>query len=164
MKAVMLDVDGVLNHGSGPLDAENVASLNEITDATGAKIVVHSSRRYFQTLEQLRDMLNQAGVTAEIVAVAPFPEYTQTPTGIFVPDENYRVFLDKTDLPYRFASERPAAVLLWLRENPVESFVVLDDAGDFFGTELEPNFVHTESTVGLTAQNVRKAIAILQTS
>src|SRR5688572_25715427 len=77
---IFLDIDGVLNsveyhrerhiRGRKPLDAVAIRRLNQLTDLTGARIVISSSWRQWGFLA-VRDMLRAAGVTGWIVSRTP---------------------------------------------------------------------------------------------
>jgi hypothetical protein len=73
-----LQTDRWLDPGEDPyviklFDAENIARLNEITDQTGAAIVVSSSWRMFYAswFRKLQDTLAAAGVTGKVLAPTP---------------------------------------------------------------------------------------------
>lgn len=88
-KLIFLDIDGVLNNFAmsysdeyyklinnistirGRLSSTNIKNLNYITDKTGAKIVISSSWRVLSDLDEMRDILANAGVTGEIIGVTP---------------------------------------------------------------------------------------------
>lgn len=81
MKIIFLDIDGVLNCQSWYKQAQQfkgeankfhfapylVENLNRITDETGAKIVLSSTWRKGKTLEQLRDLFEEVGITGELI-------------------------------------------------------------------------------------------------
>ena len=83
---VFLDVDGVLNsiaflkanpdlHPDDHIDPLNVKRLNDLTDATGAKIVVSSTWRlpflWINDLAGLKALLARHGVTGDIIGMTP---------------------------------------------------------------------------------------------
>lgn len=78
---IFLDIDGVLVHvGHNPsnrvlredMDPACVAVLNRLVRETGAKIVISSTWRLLEPLEDLRKKLvDEAGVVAEIIDVTP---------------------------------------------------------------------------------------------
>ena len=89
-KLIFLDIDEVLsNHALGATDPAirkvfndidtpggrlssiNIANLNSITDQTEAKIVISSSWRILYDLDELQNMLYDAGVTGEIIGLTP---------------------------------------------------------------------------------------------
>ena len=78
MKIIFLDVDGVLNNaddsdyhvhkgGCDFYSPKCVSLLNQITGATGAKIVVSSTWRLSKTVEQLQIKFKEMGITGEVI-------------------------------------------------------------------------------------------------
>jgi hypothetical protein len=148
MLAVFLDIDGVLNQGAGPGTPELVARLNEITDRTGAVIVVHSSWRWQYDAHQLHTFLTSWGVTGNVFDACKKPEDLR---------------IDKK-MPMSSRRDRPLAIQNWLDDHPglVRQFVILDDSpnlGQFIGT---PSFIRTEQRVGLTDEHVDRAVLHLK--
>lgn len=89
-KLIFLDLDGVLNNSAMQISREvweqvndiqthrydrlssvNIKSLNDLTDKTGAKIVISSTWRMLYDLDELQDTLYSAGVRGEIIGVTP---------------------------------------------------------------------------------------------
>lgn len=165
---LFLDFDGVINQGFGRWHRDLVLRLNEITDETGAKIVIHSSWRYGRTLPTLRHVLSSPDlhlkpppvVTGEILDVCDTPVWRRTPGGIWVDDDEWASF--KGDIATDH--ERAIAIQRWLdvHGDTVERYIILDDSlklGHFVGT---PEFINTETRVGLTKKHVRQAVQHLQ--
>ncbi len=77
MKVIFLDIDGVMNNihkwpktaGRQWIDPVAVKLLNQITEATGAVLVISSTWRRFWDVEKI---LTKAGVKAKIVGRTPF--------------------------------------------------------------------------------------------
>jgi hypothetical protein len=151
MKIIFLDIDGVLTGKETTdlhfrripyngktfyqLDTENIARLNRITRATGAKIVVSSTWRKGRSMLELRYILSvHHGVEAEII--------------------------DATPVLWKY---RGHEIQAWLDENAVrervERFVILDDDSDM--EHLMPFLVKTSTHIGLTDKDVERAIALL---
>lgn len=148
MKIIFLDVDGVLNsqnyfiskyhelgrpvRGKEEIDKVAVKYLKEIVDKTGAKIVLTSSWKIIKRqVQDLKDVLK---------------EYN----------------LSIMDITSNYADKRGKEIREWLNNNKdVESFVILDD--DFFKdyNGLENNLVNTSFITGLTKEDVKRAINIL---
>lgn len=118
MRVIFLDFDGVIVTRRGPRstaeedqgrllpDPALVARLNDITNATGAKVVVSSTWRLGRTVEDLRALLVAADFAGQVIDV--------TPWGV----DGRHV-------------ERGYEIHDWLSRHPeVESFVVLDDDSD----------------------------------
>lgn len=141
MKVVFLDIDGVLIHyksiprfGARKPDPECVKRLNQITDATGAKIIVSSTWRRDDKIDRT---LKDWGITGEV--------YGRTPSGY---DPN-RISL---------GSSRGAEINAWLRETEfqIDRFVILDDDTDM--DPLRGALIQTSMIGGLKADHVERAI------
>lgn len=152
MKVIFLDIDGVMNntpfivktqHGEGfdaymkKFEPGCIKNLNKILGAVpDVKIVVSSSwRMYYKTNSSLRRLLMENDIDAGRLIGA-------TPKRGIHPDV------------------RGNEIRHWLRENPVESFVILDDDSDML--ELLPRLVQTDHKKGLTEEDADKAIQMLR--
>jgi hypothetical protein len=141
MKYIFLDIEGVLtNRGeqawSDSADPACVARLNQLTEGTGAALVVSSTWRS-QGLEELSALLRDWGVTGQVAGITDdlsFLDLT-TPIGITRGDE----------------------IGQWLDRHPggVEDFVILDDDDDMGG--LRPFLVLVENNAGLTDEQTERA-------
>lgn len=134
MRAIFLDIDGVLNCKKTPnprkfpyiVDDALVARFCHVLDATGAKVVLSSTWRY-----------DPIGLLAARHFGIPFVDITP-------------------DLP---GESRFREVLLWLEQNPaVERFAIIDDEDDDLD-EL-PLFQPSSST-GLTDKIARGVTSYL---
>lgn len=138
MKVIFLDVDGVLITGQIDWKTPNpecIANLNLLIERTGAQIVVSSCWRSGRTLLELRDLFHQWGVRGPVIG--------------------------RTD---EFMEWRGLEIAQWLKERARErgdvgSFVIIDDDADM--GDLLPKLVQTKFHTGLTAEDVQKAIDIL---
>lgn len=145
MKLIFLDFDGVLNTiktavlgDTRPfLERKLVAKLNSLVMRTGADIVVTSSwRRDFSTLK-LSSFLETAGLISGCV-------------------------IGKTqDLGYGTEGRSQEIETAIAALGDVSSFVILDDHYGACNCSLEKSFVHVDSNVGLTDENVSTAATIL---
>ena len=147
MKIIFLDIDGVLNSRrffannkailppSAQIDPQSVKQLNQITDATGAIIVVSSTWRYayMHNLSGLRDFLSGHGVTGKVLDITPINNDSRA--------QQIESWLDST-------------------QRDIKSFVVLDDE-DLGGKQLDKFLVLTTKQEGLMPTDVQKAIKIL---
>jgi hypothetical protein len=159
---VALDIDGVLNshHFDGVarscrIDRTRVRHLNYILAATDARVVLSSAWRYLvnrdeMTLQGLDWLLRSHGVRAGALAGITHPD---TPTEW---DEGRGV-------PVKFVQdERSAQVRRWRAANGhVGPYVVIDDLDLGFTASGMP-FIRTESKVGLTSEDARRAVNILR--
>lgn len=154
MKIVFLDIDGVLNNAddSDPHTYKDgcyfyspacVTRLNNITDKTGAKIVVSSTWRLGKTVEQLQAQLLEMGVTGDVI--------------------------DKTCSLAHLDGYRGNEIIKWVKDNEdllgyhhynFKEYVILDDDSDMLLWQKD-NFVHTDGYRGLTDSDVYDAISIL---
>lgn len=149
MKIIFLDIDGVLNSQimyedkediiytrGGRVSRKSIALLNDITDDTGAKIVVSSTWRVDEDVESY---LKEAGVTGDIIGKTPI-------------------------LKDRF-SLRGNEIHAWIVQNEellgevyynFWRFIILDDDSDMLWWHRE-NFFHTDAYAGLTPNLAYKA-------
>lgn len=139
MKALFLDIDGVLNSEEWArsdrtrnlVDLDEVAlkRLQNIIATTGAKIVLSSTWRLVPELVQL---LRKRG-------------------------------LDIFDLTPRHGAfgTRNLEIAAWLEAHDVESFAIVDDDEDAGYGSLAPHFVQTDFKVGLTTENANQLISLL---
>ena len=81
-KYIFLDIDGVLNSqdfvnelgklwNGSQFDKKAIDRLNQITENTGAKIVISSTWRILYSFEELTNLLKKEGVKAEVIDVTP---------------------------------------------------------------------------------------------
>ena len=121
------------------LHRELVRRVNEVILATGAKVVVSSNWRRRHGLEVLQAVLDVHGFCGEIIDVTP---------------------MKLNVMP------RHVEISWWLRDwaeersdEPIESWVAIDD--DTAIEALRPRAVVTDSRVGMTDDDVKRAIEIL---
>ena len=134
MKVIFLDIDGVLNYrGVSDICPKAVSLLNDLLEKTGANIVISSSWRIYMSMIRIREELVGAGFrfTERIIGSTPC-----------VPER-----------------ERGYEIKLWLKQVPVDKFVILDDRDDV--ENLFPFLVKTDTFIGLQQVHVDKALGIL---
>lgn len=161
MKAIFLDVDGVLTHElcingvEKDLDEEKVLLLKKIIEETNAKIVLISSWRKFVDKPQknnpyyiLEKMLNRNNI--EI--------YDRTSVMKSIKKVN-----DCKVSTVEYKSKRGNEILKWVEENKPESYVIIDDSEkNYYELGLEDHFIKTSyCDEGLKEEHVIKAIEIL---
>lgn len=165
MKYLFLDIDGVLNHKEWYrerikdykdtftcweqecFDPDCVARVNTILNETGARLVVSSSWRLDKKL-------------ASIFSLVGLPtDFDITPTKNIYTGDRY--------------DTRGEEIEEFLKENPCDQYVILDDDKDFSEEQLNEHFVHCcadylqtiyegrEGETGLTELKMREAINIL---
>jgi hypothetical protein len=178
MKIIFLDIDGVLNGHAflaaqskkvtsepklyridddetwlGMLDPENVAKLNEIVEATDAKVVISSSWRCPHAWEKIAGWLCKKGFKGEVIGA--------TDDACTWPEEEAKV-ADRCDEIQRWLethglSHRGALPHV----DGIESYVVLDDC-TIGGGYSSSRLVRTHPARGLVAGDVKMAIGVLR--
>lgn len=147
MKVIFLDIDGVLNSYTADYSNDNwpwgqyepaaVGFLNELTDLTGAKIVISSTWRLHYTLDELREGFRNWGVTGEIIDMTS--RYAAGPWETV-----------------SSAQARTFEIFDWLADNPeAETYVSLDDIDM---REFGLNQVKTSPYTALIKEDVEQAI------
>jgi len=130
-------MDGVVNNPresrGRTLSTKAVELLNKLTEISGANIVISSSWRFTAPLIVIIDKLKEYGFR--------YPE---------------RVIGCTALLENRCRGDE---IKLWLKQVPVESFVILDDVDDM--GNLFPNLVKTDHVLLMQEHDVDKAIQIL---
>ena len=154
-KIVFLDFDGVITtvKSHWRFDAEKMALLGEILEATDAKIVITSSwRRY--TLEDTIDFITKREEERGALPFA-FPDKV-----IGVTHRMYAFCFPNSDKHYCVV--RGEEIRRWQTENDADEcpYVILDDDTDMLLWQKD-HFVKTDSEKGLSKANVKKAIKIL---
>jgi hypothetical protein len=153
MKIVFLDFDGVLNHERmfdnddydtwKRFSAPAVERLNTIVRRTGARVVVISTWRTWNSVEKLRTLLAEEGFVGEVLDHTPI----LYPTTASVLDPNP-------------GETRCTEIMQWIDawpERPAR-FVVLDDLAL---EQLAAHQVKTEWTTGLLDEHVEAAVDLL---
>lgn len=154
MKVIFLDIDGVLNNASTAdrvfgcvgLDGVLIKRLKNIVDATEAEIYLVSTWKdcWYKDVDKkcLQDIFADH-------LDAKFYEY-----GLKIADK-----LENEDIN---PDARGKLIKEFLKTKEVQSFVILDDVEfDYFYEHLENNFIQTDSKFGLSEEDVKKAIEIL---
>lgn len=152
MHIIFLDIDGVLNKALvassseradvlkilpyGWMNKSLVKNLNEITDSTGAKIVISSAWRHDNLLEN-KQMLKAFGVTGEVIGQTPrLGQYT-------VRGNEIKAWLDDNKDK------------LGCTASNFKQYVIIDDSSDMLLEHLE-HFIHTDAYAGLSNHATHK--------
>lgn len=151
---LFLDFDGVLNSNgwvtrrraaglpftgtSRAIDADAVACLERIVQATGARVVISSTWRELFPFAELVAILRGHGFTGEVVGKTPRLDTLVAGT------------------------VRGHEIAAWLDCQPEwpAGFVILDDGDDM--AHLLPWLVQTDPTIGLVPRDVDRAVEVLQ--
>ena len=155
------DVDGVLNYTQwyysdrnpgnlygqeGDIDPECVARILKVCEVTGAKIVLSSDWRIDKNAIS---RLERAGFPKGLIC-------DQTPELIWTYLNYYDADIDSYDY------SRGKEIDLWLdAHQDTYDYVIIDDREDFTDEQKRLHFVHVNSYVGFTDENMNKAIKIL---
>ena len=146
MKVIFLDFDGVLNNNSYFLDSkekapfflqdEKMILLKQIVDTTNAKIVLSTSWR----------------------------EIWNSDLDISLKLKDYFNSFDLSvyDVTKNINYNRPLEISTWLKENNVNSYVILDDIADPWYEHVNNVVVTNKEFNGLSQDDVNKAIDILK--
>ena len=180
MKIVFLDIDGVLNsndwyvrrqaeiameeiHKQYPfyeIDPKAVEQLNRITDTTGAVLVLSSTWRLGQTLENRQELFKTVGITGQLVGMtihmnaAGHIGYT-IPRGCEIDH-----YLDGMNFQRINWSKKTQEE--YLEKTEVKNYIILDDDSDMLYNQRE-HFVKVPAMHGLTSKLADKCISILET-
>lgn len=174
MKLIFLDIDGVLNHqlfynqknidsryfeakdgvpeGAWNIDPEKVGLLNNLIDATGAKVVISSSWRNGRSVSDLIELFDYFGFKGEIIGKTPYLWFGHDQ------GEEWR----KTSVP------RGCEIKAWIENNKgiigenvsKLQYVIFDDDSDMLWQQRE-HFIWVDAYAGLTPNLMHKAQRLL---
>ena len=161
IKVIFLDIDGVLsprwwnsdkqsdNYGC-LFDAKAVANLAKIVEETDAEIVISSSWKDMGLVE-LQNMWRDRDLPGKIVDITPD----------YMSDE-LLLKEDSADMDYLY--ERGSEIQGWLllHGDEVSRYVIIDDMDDIL-PEQQSHFVQTDPEVGITNDDVKKVVHLLNT-
>lgn len=161
MKVIFLDIDGVLNCSTSKsfchddtcgiitgIDSDKVKRLARIVEQTGAKIVLSSDWK----------------VGWEKYYITNKPSHAKYLDNHLLKKGGLIIF-DKTPNTNKGSWFRGEEILTYLRlHQGIDNYVILDDTffEDFSIKEISEHLVLTEYKVGLTDDDVEKAIRILR--
>lgn len=140
MKYIFLDIDGVLNAPGdenlieGVIEPNKYSLLKDIINKTNSKVVIISSRRLYA---EDRNVLLKA-----------------------LDDIYYSVSFISYKLLSRYRKDE---IDIFLKNNPCESYVILDDIDCDYSldNEINKHYIYIDGITGLTAANAKYAIEIL---
>lgn len=178
-KIIFLDIDGVLNtsrHRYMKFDEEAMKNLEDILDATGAKIVVSSSWR--SSREIMIPLFSGHGCTQKIInAIIGITvrgyDYVKPKSDLpIVRGNEIKEWIDRhlkfpwhadpsCDIKYRTFREDGSFRMMDHNENGKDySYLILDYDTDML-YEQRNNFINTNALDGITKEHVEQAIKIL---
>ena len=160
-KIIFLDIDGVLNpkwwdsdkqsDNYGRLfDAKAVANLAKIIEVTEADIVISSSWKNIGLVE-LQNMWRDRGLPGKLVDITPD----------YMSDE---ILLKEDSANVDYLYERGSEIQGWLllHGDDVGRYVIIDDMDDILPEQLS-HFVQTDPEFGITIDDVKKVVHLLNT-
>jgi len=152
MKIIFLDIDGVLNSEEdltnnvgllwdvNDLNIKYIILLNEIIKATNAKVVISSTWRIIHPFDKIEKMMLKKGFVGEVISQTVL--LSRTPDGVI--------------------QDRGDEINLWLKDNDIESFLILDDTPyEGIIKHFSNQFLYIKDSVGLHTEHVNEAISIL---
>lgn len=160
-KVIFLDIDGVLsprwwnsdkqsdNYGC-LFDAKAVANFAKIIEKTGAEIVISSSWKNIGLVE-LQNMWRDRGLPGKLVDITPD----------YMSDE---ILLKEDSANVDYLYERGSEIQGWLllHGDDVGRYVIIDDMDDIL-PEQQFHFVQTDPELGITNDDVKKVVHLLNT-
>ena len=162
-KVIFLDIDGVLNPKwwerkkeadsfGCAFDSKTVANLAKIIEKTGAEIVVSSSWK-LMGLQTLQDMWKERKLPGNIIDITPNYMSDELLLNAGMSDSD----IDSLDI-------RGIEIKGWLvlHGADVSNYVIIDDMDDIL-SEQQTHFVQTDPEVGITNDDVKKVIHLLNT-
>ena len=167
MRIIFLDFDGVLNSeawqrhclacglsredGFGPVfDPEAVANLSSIIAAFPDVGIVITSTWKWEGEEKMKQLWEERELPGTLLGITPD----------YVPDLNEKTF-DEV-LQGRLPVGRGADIRAWQEQNKATDcpYVIFDDIPDF-APEQQSHFIKTDPHVGISSEDARMAIDIL---
>lgn len=134
MKVIFLDIDGVLNVYCQSRDKWGclfhqhlVENLRWIIEKTGAKIVISSTWRY-DGLEVMKQMWLDRGLPGDVIDITPSTQDV----------------VENSDIEFYDLVDRGHEIKLWLDNNSVDNWCIIDDDNDFLPNQMD-NFVRTSN-------------------
>jgi hypothetical protein len=162
MKVIFLDIDGVINSNfwfeshqkeisDGTLiDKEKIELVARIVNKTGAVLVMHSGWRFWfdNTMQPIR---KEAQNLIDLLLDCGLSIYSMTPD----------LTTEEIRKAKMFSKVKASEIFLWLKQNPnIDKWIVLDDI-DLHNDELAIRQVQTNAEIGITENDVDKAIELL---
>ena len=154
MKVIFLDFDGVITTYKSKyrLDEEKMKLIEHICNKTDAYIVISSSWRMWTLEDTIKDITD----TSKWSVPVPF-----TPIERVVGVTSRMYSFKGDDKKTHFRVPRGVEIERYLDEHEdIDKYVIFDDDSDML-LEQAPYFVKTNTEIGITEEDVKKAIEIL---
>lgn len=161
-RVIFLDIDGVLNSGfwndthqkefsDGTLiDRDKIRRLADLVRDTDAEIILHSGWRFWFD-DAMRPLRIEAQRLVDLLEAEGIGLSGKTP-------DHSTEEIKRTK---KFSLVKAGEILCWLEEHSeVKQWVVLDDL-DLHSEEITIHQVKTDSSVGLTDEDIQKAAEML---
>ena len=145
-KYIFLDIDGVLIKFKDSKsvkhfefnekkfwDKEAIKDINELVKETNAKIIISSSYRKTKTIKEMEAEFKKVGLDVKIHGVTP----------------------SLKDL------KRGDEVKKYVDDNNIKNFIIIDDQEHNFKDIFPDKFIHTQTSVGFTKEELEKAAKLL---
>lgn len=159
---IFLDIDGVLNSNfwndshqkeisDGKLiDIEKIRLLAKLVKNTNAKIILHSGWKFWfdsnlqptrKESENLSRLLQQEGLIIDGMT----PDFST----------------EEIRKSKKFSLVKASEILVWLtKHKEIDNWLVIDDL-DLHNPEIESHQIKTDSSIGLTIEDIQKAEKLL---
>jgi len=157
---IFLDIDGVLvlkgggeNNSKTEFDPEAMEWVVKLARTAFALIVVSSSWRHDNNLEETKDLMGTYGASDELLELI----VDQTP------DLTTKYSLQPRTGD-RQKKKRGQEIADWLMEHKADNreYVIIDDVKDKFFSKQLSHLVQTDPEVGFTEENYEQGMQILQ--
>ena len=158
---IFLDIDGVLNSkfwendnqreiSEGKhVDSEMVKRFAAFVKKTNAYVVLHSGWRFW-----FDEHMNPKRLESELLVK------TLNEAGISIYGKTPDLTTEEIRRSKKFSLVKADEIIMWLKENPVDNWVVFDDL-NLKNNIIEKHQVRTDADFGLTDKDIEKAYSLL---
>ncbi|SFN97186.1 Broad specificity phosphatase PhoE [Pseudobutyrivibrio sp. UC1225] len=158
---IFLDVDGVLNSkfwdnehqreiSEGKyVDVDSVKLFSKLVKKTNAKVILHSGWRFWFD-DEMKPNRAEAKFFADVMEKE----------GVFISGVTPDLTTEEIRKAKKFSLVKAGEILQWLKDNPTDNWLVIDDL-DLQNSEIASHQVKTDAEVGLTENDVEKALNLL---
>ncbi|QFJ55082.1 HAD domain-containing protein [Pseudobutyrivibrio xylanivorans] len=158
---IFLDVDGVLNSkfwdnehqreiSEGKyVDVDSVKLFSKLVKKTDAKVILHSGWRFWFD-DKMKPNRAEARFFTDVLEKE----------GILISGVTPDLTTEEIRKAKKFSLVKADEILQWLKDNPTDNWLVIDDL-DLHNSEITSHQVKTDAEVGLTENDVEKALDLL---